>query len=304
MIRLMIYFLISGTTIAGCNNSQHADDPVIVQLPEMGSVDSSVFTNQSIPYDINHPDKKWEMPKELKELSGNTVVDNDHLLLIEDARPNLYLFNLSSGKVIKTIPIAKDQKGQFDIEDVTIVNDVVYAMQSHGNIYRVKDWQKQPDVKKIGTFLSGKNDVEGICFDPVTKKLLLACKGHSGIRDEKKSTKAVYTFDMEKENLDKDPFLVFRPEDFEKVASRSIKFNPSAIAVHPQTHDIYLLSTRDNKGMAVFTHEGKLKGYIKIDDDLMPQPEGICFAPDGTLYISSEGSKHGHGLLFRFDKKS
>ena len=86
-----------------------------------------------------------------------------------------------------------------------------------------------------------------------------------------------------------------------KIADEKLEFNPSAIAVHPVTHDIYLLSTRDNKCMAVYSHQGILKAFQYIDAELMPQPEGICFSPDGKLYISSEGKKGEPGNLFEFD---
>ena len=72
--------------------------------------------------------------------------------------------------------------------------------------------------------------------------------------------------------------------------------------MNPSTHDIYILTTRDNKGMAVFSHDGVLKSYQTIDKEMMPQPEGICFSPDGKLYISSEGKKGEPGNLFEFDK--
>ena len=99
------------------------------------------------------------------------------------------------------------------------------------------------------------------------------------------------------------PFLVIHKDDFKNLAGDDLHFNPSAIAIHPQSHNIYLLSTKDNKCMAVYNREGKLIAFQKIDKDLMPQPEGICFSPDGKLYISSEGNKHGHGKLFEFDPK-
>ena len=54
--------------------------------------------------------------------------------------------------------------------------------------------------------------------------------------------------------------------------------------------------------MAVFSHDGVLKSYQTIDKEMMPQPEGICFSPDGKLYISSEGKKGEPGNLFEFDK--
>jgi sugar lactone lactonase YvrE len=53
--------------------------------------------------------------------------------------------------------------------------------------------------------------------------------------------------------------------------------------------------------MVTYSHDGQFKSIQMIDKDLMIQPEGICFAPDGTLYISSEG-KHGEpAKLFRYD---
>ncbi|MEO6905999.1 MAG: SdiA-regulated domain-containing protein, partial [Ginsengibacter sp.] len=90
-------------------------------------------------------------------------------------------------------------------------------------------------------------------------------------------------------------------KDFEELAKDKISFNPSAIAIHPITHEIYLLSTKDNKCMAVYNRDGKLISFQSIDSDLMPQPEGICFSPDGKLYISSEGKKGDPGNLFEFN---
>ena len=52
--------------------------------------------------------------------------------------------------------------------------------------------------------------------------------------------------------------------------------------------------------MAVYNRNGQLVSFQAIDPDLMPQPEGICFSPDGTLFISSEGKKGDPGNLFEF----
>ena len=81
-------------------------------------------------------------------------------------------------------------------------------------------------------------------------------------------------------------------KDFLKVIDEKLEFFPSAIAVHPFTHDIYILSTKDNKCMARYDYKGKLLSHQFIDKELMPQPEGICFSPEGTLYISTQG-RHG-----------
>jgi hypothetical protein len=309
MIKSFFYILLlSVFFLWGCGNNKtvNSKDPVVINLPEKSSISSSV--KSSIPgfnYDLKKPTESWQLPSALVEVSGNTWVDKNHFILIEDLHPNLYLIKLDSKKALleKGIPFQKNEKDKFDIEDVTLVDDVVYALWSHGVLFKISNWRSAPDVQKISTFLSKKNNAEGLCYDAVTKKLLIANKDDSGLKDEKKSTKAVYSFDMASQKLDTSPFLVIKEKNFETMVGNKIKFNPSAIAVHPETNDIYILSTRDTKCMAVFSRDGKLKSFQLIDEDLMPQPEGICFSPEGVLYISSEGKKGEPGNLFQFDKK-
>ena len=93
--------------------------------------------------------------------------------------------------------------------------------------------KSKPVVEKIKTSLNKENNTEGLCYDPVTQKLLIACKNESGVEGESKSTKAVYQFDMSTEKLIGQPFLLIHKKDFEKVTDEKLDFFPSAIAVHP-----------------------------------------------------------------------
>jgi hypothetical protein len=286
------------------NNQSGKKNPVIVidsKKRPAASAENSDSTKHN--YDLKNPDRRWKLPEQLVEVSGNTWIDSNHLILIEDTHPVLYFIKIDNNEATleKAIPFAEQDKEKFDIEDVTNVNNTVYALWSHGVLFKINDWMAKPKVDEIKTFLKKNNNVEGLCYDPVTQKLLLACKDRSGIENEVKSTRAVYQFDMTQNKLDEQPFLLIHKKDFEKVADEKLEFNPSAIAVHPVTHDIYLLSTRDNKCMAVYSHDGALKDFQFIDKELMPQPEGICFSPEGKLYISSEGKSGEPGNLFEFN---
>lgn len=287
------------------NSDNPKTNPVIVNVAEKSQTDSSAnnVTGKQYNYELNKPVHTWKLPEQLVEVSGNTWIDDNHLILIEDINPVLYLIKLDdkNAALEKAITFKEEDKDKFDIEDVTIVNDVVYALWSHGTLFKISDWRNKPQVDEIKTFLKKENNTEGLCYDPVTKKLLIACKDDSNVPDEKKSTRAVYDFDIANNTLSDQPFFLIHKKDFEKVADEKLEFNPSAIAVHPVTHDIYLLSTRDTKCMAIYAHDGKLKDFQFIDKDLMPQPEGMCFSPDGKLYISSEGKKGDPGNLFEFD---
>ena len=258
----------------------------------------------SYAYDLSHPSKKWILPEELKEISGQVWIDKNHLLAIEDLHPILYVIKLSGKATVeKQTAFKKVSDKKKDIEDVALVKNTVYALWSHGVLYKIKDWQNNPETRKLETPLSKENNTEGLCYDPVSHDLLIACKNESDVEDQKKSTRSVFEFNLKADTLITEPFMLIHKKDFKKVADEKLEFFPSAIAVHPVTHDIYILSTKDTKCMAVYGYKGELKSFQIIDKDLLLQPEGICFAQDGTLYISSEG-KHGTPpVLLRFDSK-
>ena len=253
------------------------------------------------PYQLGKPSQVWVLPEKLLEVSGAAWVDKDHLLVIEDSHPVLYLLRLDNDiSIEKEISFAPQEAPKMDFEDLAVDGQTAYALWSDGTLYRIDDWQKTPDVKKWETDLSRKNDAEGLCIDPVSKNLLVALKNRSGVEDASKATRAIYVFDRQKEKLQEKPFLLIEPSAIEKATGERLDFYPSAVAVHPLTNDVYVLSTKGTKALAQYSYTGELKKVTLLDASLMPQPEGLCFAPDGTMYISTEGKKKQPAKLLRF----
>jgi hypothetical protein len=253
------------------------------------------------PYQLNKPSHTWSLPEKLLEVSGAAWVDKDHLLVVEDSHPVLYLLRLGDEiSIEKKFRFAPQEAPKMDFEDLTVDGQTAYALWSDGTLYRIEGWQQKPEVKKWQTDLSQKNDAEGLCLDPVSKNLLVALKNKSGVVDASKTTRAVYMFDHKLEKLQEKPFLLIEQEAIEKVTGERLDFYPSAVAVHPLTNDVYLLSTKGTKALAQYSYKGELKKVNLLDAGLMPQPEGLCFAPDGTLYISTEGKKKQPAKLLQF----
>lgn len=304
--RLVLLALVSSTVFSFCTSNDNHSEKQKESKEEKASVQAATTEQGSFIYDLSKPATTWSLPAELKEISGNAWVDDTHILAIEDLHPTLYLIQLKSDQAVieKQIPFATAPEKKFDIEDVAVSGNTAYALWSHGDIFKINNWQTKPEVKELNTNLDKKNNTEGLCLDPVSHNLLVACKNESGLEDEKKSARSIYMFDLQKEKLNADPFLVIEKKEFKKLIDEKVEFFPSAVAVHPITHDVYVLSTKDNKCMVQYSYDGKIKAFQFINKDLMPQPEGICFAPDGTLYISTEG-KHGEpAKIFRFNSYS
>ena len=255
-------------------------------------------------YDLKHPFQSWKLPEQLKEISGIVRLGGDSLLAIEDLHASLYFLKLekSGAAVMATLPFATNQKDKFDIEDVAMIGDTIYALWSHASVFKIWNWRSNIQAKEYSTFLDKKNDTEGLVYDPVSGNLLIACKKESGDEDEKKTARAVYEFDVKKGELKPDPFLLVEKKDFKKFVADKVEFFPSGIAVHPVSHDIYIISTKGDKCIACYSHSGQLKAFEYLDKDLLPQPEGICFDADANLYISTEG-RHGEAAaIYEFQR--
>ncbi len=249
---------------------------------------------QQTEYNFLRPVHKWSLSDSLAEISGIVFQKNGNILAIEDLHPILYELKLSdsSAPVVNKMEFRKTDEEKFDFEDLAIANDTIYALWSHGAIFKIIKQNKGVTSQRTKTWLKKNNNTEGLTYDPVSGNLLVACKEESGLEDEKKSTRAVFEFDIKVDSLKTEPFMLINKKDFENVAGEKIDFNPAAIAVHPISHDIYIISTKDTKCIAQFSHDGKLKAFDYFEKDMLPQPEGICFDVKGNLYISTE-ARHG-----------
>ncbi len=275
--------------------------------------------NFDFPYSITKADKMWELPKKLREISGLSWLEKYRIACVQDEKANVYIFNLKTGEVETKIDFGDDG----DYEGIQIIEDDAWILKSNGTLYKVNDFLmgQELDVEKHRTSLSSKNDAEGLAYDPINKNLLVACKGHPHIDDkEGKEFKAVYSYDHTTNILDLDPFLLIEMDSIKKFkhyntmaelgvellaffdsSKGDMSFQPSGIAIHPISGNIYIIGSVGNL-LIVFSREGSMLAIIKLRSKLFPQPEGICFSPEGILYIANEGDDD-KGTILKFEIK-
>ena len=242
-----------------------------------------------VPYRLDAPDARLVLPLALREVSGLTVLPSGRLGAVQDESGVIYEVDPVTGDVVDEL--AFEDAG--DYEGVALAPDAVWVLRSDGDLFRVaRAAGGAVRVEKVETALGGKNDTEGLAYDAAGDRLLVAAKEDPG--DGLGKVRAVYAFGLDVRTLSDQPVFTLDRALVDDVAP----FKPSAIAVHPASGHVYVLSSV-RKALAVLDADGTLLAVRPLDAALFPQPEGIAFAADGTLFIASEGPT-GPGTILRF----
>ncbi|MBT3377652.1 MAG: hypothetical protein HN742_42290 [Lentisphaerae bacterium] len=243
----------------------------------------------NIPYDLENPKKTYELSNKYREISGICPLQGlNSLAFVEDEAVRVHRFDLSSEKITKYA-----KHGARDSEDITILGNTAYILTAgkHPAIYRVADYTgRSPQCHRHDLNLNEEYDPEGLCHDAKGDRLLIACKGSPTKGD---TGRGVFPFDIQLGRRAKSPVLTIDCQGF--LGEGESTFNPSGIAVHPITNDVYLIGTKGTRMIVCCGWDGRVKGAARLDRDRFEQPEGIAFAESGELIVCSEGAKGKKG---------
>jgi uncharacterized protein YjiK len=289
-------------------------EPNDSKLPVVSEVvtPSSHIKSEFFPYDLEKIENEWKLSSGLKEISGLTYnVENNELLAVNDEKGYLYFIDSKSGEELKRHKFS----GGGDYEGVEVVGDQVFVVRSDGTLLNCP-WSTESKAASIPTRLSYDNNIEGLGYDSKKNTLLLACKDKSEIeKGPDIKGKAVYEYSLTSRTLNTKPLFSIRdrdicdwftehkvdPEKDKSLNNRLRSFSPSGIAVHPVSGHFYMLSAKGNL-LVVVDHNGEVV-HIELLAHFIEQPEGICFDPKGTMFISSEGvDKKGRIYTFKIRK--
>ena len=253
-------------------------------------------------YDISSasPDRV-NLPSELIEVSGITFTEDNRMFAHGDEDGDIFEIDPLTGKIIKKFYLGSLLVIKGDFEDITYAKGKFYLVESNGKLYEFTEGNNGEFVKynTYKTFLTGKNDVEGLCYDNETNSLLLACK-ESGGKDYGKD-KTVYTFSLDNLELDQTPRFIISAEDIRNNSVEG-KFNPSGIAKNPISGSFYIIAARGNTILEL-SKTGEVLDQASLPEKVHIQAEGIAFKNDGTLFISNEGKeKQAYFVVYKLNK--
>lgn len=244
----------------------------------------------------------YKLDLKLKEISG-LVWDREReeFLSHYDESGSLFVLDKASLQIIPPSPYKFGSKG--DYEDIALYNGVPYLLISNGTIIKVNldSSGRVVNGETAGQLnITGTNDFETMYADTARKALIIVCKNCA--MDDKTQVSA-FAFYPDSIGFESEPVFRMDAAKIKELSTRSghhktSKFQPSAASIHPLQKKLYIVSSAASQ-LVIADLDGNPEQVYELGEKLFPQPEGLTFKNDGTMYISNEGVT-GKGTVLRF----
>jgi len=276
---------------------------LVVNEPWTQQYLSGSVAYRKAPYNFLTPTSSYEMPEVLKEISGIAPMNTTTLYAVQDESGAVFKYDLKK----ESISGLHRFTDVGDFEDVTTDGATLYALRSDGTIFSFNVANFDGKITQTVLQLNSLN-AEGIFYNQHDRMLYIVCKDQP--IDGESWQRNIYKIDPKGTGMAKLALTIDIKEivrkikvDYPLATSSNLQFNPSAIAIHPLTNEMYILSA-SNKLLAIYKNS-KLSAVYPLPAETFYKPEGLAFMPDGSLYISSEGIKKGYlnGQVFFFKPK-
>lgn len=234
----------------------------------------------------------WELPKELREVSGIAWLEDGKIASVQDEDGIIFIYDLETEKITEQIDFAEGG----DYEGIAINNNDAYILRSDGTIFEVLNYlDNRKETNSFKTGFSSKNNIETLEIDKEHQNLIVAPKD----RDNTDNFKGLYRIAINSKKMEAIPIVKIDMNDkvFNNENKKAYKnFNPSDMAIHPQTGEYYVLDGKNPK-LVILDKAGTIIKIYKLDKNDFAQPEGITFSPNGILYISNEAGDNEANII-------
>lgn len=239
-------------------------------------------------YDFLNPDVVYELPDLLREISGLTIADSETIYCVQDELGSIFQYNIQKQEIVNSFRFTDVG----DFEDIALFKNTLIVLRSDGHLFKY-DLFNTSNITSLALPVKTLN-VEGICYN--NGYLYIANK--DAAINQPNDKRIVYRADINNLSqleiyleIDIPALSDFLTSHYPEIGNTSIQFNPSAIAIHPITDELFILSAED-RVIAIYNNQ-KIKNVIPLSSDIYYKPEGLSFYDNGDLLISSEGDKNG-----------
>jgi len=257
----------------------------------IASLEKSEYYSKSA-YNLTRPDKTYDMPEILVEISGIAVLNETDILCIQDEDGIVFRYNIQKEELANMYRFTDVG----DFEDITIQDDFINILRSDGTVFSI-DYTNYSGMSDSRILPLNCMNIEGLFYNKSNNKYLIACKDQ--LINHESSLRSIFSLDKNSTTqpeieftIDLNEINTFFKKHYTGIETKIIKLNPSSISVHPITDEIFILSA-SNRLLAIY-EKNILKSIYPLAEELFYKPEGISFGKNGDMFISTEGNKKGY----------
>ena len=231
------------------------------------------------------PADRWELPHELREISGLARSPAGDLFAHGDEQAEIFQLDRTGHRIVARFSFGAPAVNG-DFEGIAVAGDRIFLVTSDGVLYAGRRGADGEHVEFV-TYATGLGrlcEIEGLAYDPSNPSLLLACK--EARSRQIRHRLAIYRWSIDRRALFPRPAVltglaaIGRP-----IGERS--FHPSDITIDPETGHLLVLAARE-AAIAELTPEGEVVQVSRLRRRLHPQAEGIALTDDGSLLVADE----------------
>lgn len=250
-------------------------------------------------YNLSKPEK-YIMPAVLLEISGIAFKDgsNNMLFAEQDEEGKVYYLKPGDTKVQHT---RFGKNG--DYEDIAICGDKTVILRSDGSLYIFPFSEiGKPEAANVQEYknILPPGEYEGLFCDNNTQQLYALCKVCREADASKAATGYILSVTATGTIEQQGSFSISVKEIAAMINEKKMKFQPSALALHPVSGNWYILSSV-NKLLVITDTNWEVKEVHHLDPSIYTQPEGLAFDKNAGLYISNEGSRINNGNVLKIE---
>ncbi|NIG51863.1 SdiA-regulated domain-containing protein [Chitinophaga sp. Cy-1792] len=248
-------------------------------------------------YDLASP-VRYRVRESMQEISGIVLHPDEHnIIAINDEEGYIYQIDVDATKAYPKWKFGKSG----DYEDICRTDSGWFVLKSNGSLYRVHGLFTNDSLTTDHYKLrkrDGKQEFEATYYDKAKNSIFMICKNCED--DKKEGVTSAFQFHLDSMTFDSVPAYQFSAPEIAKLAGADIRFfKPSAAAIHPLEHRLYILASV-NQLLVIADLDGHVQEAHNLRHRLFRQPEGIGFADNGDMYISNEGGYDGVANILKF----
>lgn len=252
-------------------------------------------------FDLTEPNAAHYLPMGLQPFSALASLDTNAMIAISHDSLSVMAYS-SSSNTFHYMP-ALDEGTK--IIQVACLDSTVILLDASQQLYFM-DAALNKAVAPTLDITQDDATFELLCFHPNSKRLLLLEERNIGSENEQY---AIQTLRFGSQKISETPLfqfdqaaiVAFIQQTQDLALDEVFSFDPISMAVHPQTNELYILSSTG--AILTLDQQGNFLSYQQIDAQQISQPRVLSFDKTGDLLLTDGSVLHPVILKVKWQKK-